>query len=165
MLFSHLNNNVTSKGKRCNRSVTLRLARSQQRRVELVTETRRQRTEVNPRRAARHQQKSRREPRGRRAGYHITKLSRFLLYGRRGGGREEEEPRFLNLLRVILQLSNALVKIFKARARDVTPVCVFNSAILKDCGRPDVPHAKSKFQGVLFSYLASFAGVNSVVES
>jgi hypothetical protein len=76
VLFSHLNNNVTSKGKRCNRSVTLRLARSQQRRVELVTETRRQRTEVNPpRRAA----PTKKQQRGRRrAGYHITKLSLFF---------------------------------------------------------------------------------------
>jgi hypothetical protein len=52
----------------------------------------------------------------------------------RGGGQEEEEPRFLNLLRVILQLSNALVKIFNARAaRSRCDTC--NDAILKDyCG-------------------------------
>jgi hypothetical protein len=140
VLFSHLNNNVTSKGKRCNRSVTLRLARSQQRRVELVTETRRQRTEVNPpRRAA----PTKKQQRGRRrAGYHITKLSLLCsMVGERererGGGQEEEEPRFLNLLRVILQLSNALVKIFKARC----DTC--NDAILKDCGRSSGREIKS----------------------
>jgi hypothetical protein len=96
-----------------------------------------------------------------------------LLYGRRASkaserrqrGQEEEEPRFLNLLRVILQLSNALVKIFKARAAlDATPVMMpFSRTAVLSSGR-EKAKIFSRKKGFV-SYLASFAGVHSVVES
>lgn len=137
----------------------MRLARSQQRRVQLVTETRRQRTEVNPpsRAAPTKKLTDLREGGEQLAGYHITKLSLLLLYGRRkrGGGREEEEPRFLNLLRFILQLSNALVKIFKARCDTCNAMFRSRKANLTN----------KKMIICYSSYLASFAGVYSVVES